>query len=232
MTPYYDRDGITIYHGDWRNVRLALPHVDHVLTDPPYDLRTHRGGMRYDSEKKKPVRALVDAFDPITEQDMLDLVGLMAANVERWMIVFCPMESLGKYAELSGDAWVRAGFYRKLDGSPQFYGDRPAQAGEGIAIMHRMGLRKRWNARGKLGYWESVVEHRNSRYHPTQKPLKLIKQLLADFVRPGEIVLDPYMGSGTTLRAAKDLGMRAIGIDISEEYCEIAVKRLRQEVLL
>lgn len=67
--------------------------------------------------------------------------------------------------------------------------------------------------------------------HPTGKPLRLITQLVTLFSDPGELILDPFMGSGTTLRAAKDLGRRAIGIEIEERYCEIAVKRLAQEVL-
>ncbi len=63
--------------------------------------------------------------------------------------------------------------------------------------------------------------------HPCQKPIRLIRRLLA---WTSGIILDPFMGSGTTLRAAKDLGRKAIGIEIEEKYCEIAVKRLRQEV--
>jgi site-specific DNA-methyltransferase (adenine-specific) len=65
--------------------------------------------------------------------------------------------------------------------------------------------------------------------HPAQKPIRLIKKLLT--LQDSQIILDPFMGSGTTLRAAKDLGRKAIGIEIEEKYCEIAVKRLQQEVL-
>jgi DNA modification methylase len=69
------------------------------------------------------------------------------------------------------------------------------------------------------------------RVHPTQKPVALMRWCLS-FVPDAQLILDPFMGSGTTLRAAKDLGRRAIGIEIEERYCEIAVKRLAQEVLL
>lgn len=67
--------------------------------------------------------------------------------------------------------------------------------------------------------------------HPTTKPLKLMSELMRLFSNEDELILDPFMGSGTTLRAAKDLGRKAIGIEIEEKYCEIAAKRLSQEVL-
>jgi len=66
--------------------------------------------------------------------------------------------------------------------------------------------------------------------HPTQKPIRLFAYLLKTFTNPADVILDPFMGSGTTLRAAKDLGLRSIGIEIEEKYCEIAAERLRQEV--
>ena len=69
------------------------------------------------------------------------------------------------------------------------------------------------------------------RFHPTQKPIQLMARIMKDFVDETDTILDPFMGSGTTLRAAKDLGRKAIGIEIEEKYCEIAAKRLSQEVL-
>ena len=79
--------------------------------------------------------------------------------------------------------------------------------------------------------WNGLLGKEGARSHPTQKPLKLMVWFAKHYSDPKEIILDPFMGSGTTLRAAKDLGRKAIGIEIEEKYCEIAVRRLRQEVL-
>jgi len=76
-----------------------------------------------------------------------------------------------------------------------------------------------------------VPGHREALAHPTQKPEELMRRLIRFFTTPGDTILDPFMGSGTTLRAAKDLGRKAIGIEIEEKYCEIAAKRMAQAVL-
>jgi site-specific DNA-methyltransferase (adenine-specific) len=67
--------------------------------------------------------------------------------------------------------------------------------------------------------------------HPTQKPLGLLKKIITQFTDKDDLILDPYMGSGTTLRAAMDLGRRAIGIEIDGGYCELAARRLAQRSL-
>ena len=67
--------------------------------------------------------------------------------------------------------------------------------------------------------------------HPTVKPVDLLRKMVGWSSQPGEMVLDPFMGSGTTLRAAKDMGRKAIGIELREEYCEVAANRLSQQVL-
>jgi DNA modification methylase len=78
--------------------------------------------------------------------------------------------------------------------------------------------------------WDVARAARND-LHPTQKPLALFSRAIRNSSAPGDLILDPFMGSGTTLRAAKDLGRRGIGIEIEEKYCEIAAKRMGQETL-
>lgn len=67
--------------------------------------------------------------------------------------------------------------------------------------------------------------------HPASKPLRFMNWIISRLCMSGDLVIDPFMGSGTTLRAAKDLGIKAIGIEIEERYCEIAAKRMAQQVL-
>lgn len=74
-------------------------------------------------------------------------------------------------------------------------------------------------------------ERDQRRLHPTQKPIALMAWIIANWTMPGDLIIEPYMGSGPALRAAKDLGRRAVGIEIEERYCEVAAKRLGQEVL-
>lgn len=94
-----------------------------------------------------------------------------------------------------------------------------------------------WASFQKMSKKYTVINHgfvsdvQELREHPTQKPLKLFKAILTDFAKVGEIILDPFMGSGTTLVAAKQLGLKSIGIELEEKYCAIAAERLRQRVL-
>ena len=228
MTPYYEQDGIVIYHGDCREVFRYLNRVDHVISDPPYDARTHAGARTAATASPKfgEIQKIEIAFDPL---DVAATVPRILALCRRWFIAFCTMEMIAEYQRASGDAWVRAGFWRRPDGAPQFTGDRPATPGDAIAIMHQAG-KKQWNGGGRHAYYEIGVE-RLERVHPTQKPESLMSQIIAEFSDPGESLLDPFMGSGTTLVAAKRLGRRAIGVELEEKYCEIAAKRLSQGAL-
>lgn len=100
-----------------------------------------------------------------------------------------------------------------------------------VMVSHRRGGKLRWReektARSNiLSYYPP-----RDRQHPNEKPLAMITDMLTLVSHDADLILDPFMGSGTTLRAAKDLGRRAIGIELEEKYCEIAARRLAQEVL-
>ena len=223
--PYYSHAGITIYHGDCREI---LPHVsaDACITDPPYSAVTHASAK---TENGGDPGKLID-FAPISEDELVSVLGLAQASTSRWMVLTCDYRYALRLEQCPpvGSKFVRLGVWVKPDSAPQFTGDRPAQGWEAVVFLHRAGDRTRWNGGGR----RSVFTHNVARgHHPTEKPLPLASEFVALFSDPGEIVLDPFMGSGTTLRAAKDLGRKAVGIEIEERYCEIAAKRLAQEVL-
>lgn len=223
VTPYYQDEAVTLYLGDCREILPTLEPVDHVITDPPYDDQTH-AGARTGGDGKTIVE-----MDFAAVNSDLWFLGQCIELSRRWVLAFCSMEQLGAYRKTAGETWIRSGFWHRPDGCPQFTGDRPGQPGEAIAIMHRAG-KKRWNGGGHHAYWSYGIE-RDGRVHPTQKPEGLMCQIVQQFTDPGDTVLDPFMGSGTTIVAAKRLGRKAIGIEINEAYCEIAARRLSQGAL-
>ena len=131
----------------------------------------------------------------------------------------------------NGLRFVRFGIWDKPNGAPQMSGDRPATGWEAIAFFHRAGGAMTWNGGGRRSVFRCNRET-GSFTHKTQKPLRLVKELVSLFSDEGDLLLDPFMGSGTTLRAAKDLGRKAIGIEIEERYCEIAAKRMAQLAMI
>lgn len=244
MKAYYERNGITIYHGDCRDVLPALEAVDQVITDPPYSEYVHsksrRGGAEFpDADANHASFSRVKEFGFCAmSADLRAFVSAATARISaRWALVFSDVESSHLWRdELVGCGleYIRTGAWVKVGATPQFTGDRPATGFEAITIAHPKG-RKRWNGGGKHALWSfPIVLNRGGadpRLHTTQKPAALMRELVSLFTDPGDLILDPFMGSGTTLRAAKDLGRRAIGIELEERYCEIAAKRLEQEVL-
>jgi site-specific DNA-methyltransferase (adenine-specific) len=108
---------------------------------------------------------------------------------------------------------------------PQVTGDRPAQGDEAIVIAHVPG-RKRWNGGGKTAIYPFPLANGDGRIHPTQKPEALLEALVRDFTDPGELVLDPFAGSGTTGVACKRLGRRFVGWETQERYQRAAQARI------
>jgi site-specific DNA-methyltransferase (adenine-specific) len=224
MTPYYEHAGITIYHGDCKEI---LPSIesDVCITDPPYSEATHSGARTKPIKNRGDAGKLID-FSAITADILRTILSKVA---RRWLIAFMDWRHIAEIECMPPNdmRFIRFGIWVKPNGAPQFTGDRPATGWEGIAILHS-NAEMRWNGGGSRAVW--TYPHPGGDLHPTQKPVELICKLVSLFSEPGELVVDPFMGSGTTLVAAKNLGRKAIGIEIEERYCEIAAKRLSQEV--
>lgn len=246
ITSYYDHDGITIYNGLAEEVlwSFADKSIDVGLSDPPYSEHVHgksrRGGAEFRDAGEHNAcisRARDLGFESITSELMGAVSKHFARLIRRWVLVFSDVEICDDWREAMGAEgleYVRTGAWVKLNATPQFTGDRPASGFEAITMMHSKG-RKRWNGGGRHAVWSvPIVINRSGkdpRLHTTQKPLALMRELVALFTQPGELVLDAFGGSGTTARACKDLGRRCILIERDERYCEIAARRLEQEVL-
>lgn len=222
-TPYYQDDFCTIYHANCLDILPHLPMVDHVITDPPYSERTHKGARSQNDLDNSMINFSHIKFDALK-------ATLESIKVLRWVVITTDTEHAAQMVLTPPQCFefVRLGVWIKPNGAPQFTGDRPAQGFEQVAILHPAG-KKRWNGGGYPAVW--TCNKVNGR-HPTEKPLDLYTRFIEQFTDEGDTILDPFMGSGTTLEAAKLMGRRAIGIELEEKYCEIAANRLRQEVLL
>ncbi len=202
---------------DCLDVMKEMPDgcVDAVVTDPPYgDAETH--GKHLSTVVSR--QAL--GFNGISKRECVQLAARFVEISKRWTVFTCEwhfLEALHQTGLL-----VRFGIWRKPNGAPQFTGDRPGMGWEAIAICHPVG-KKRWNGGGKHGFYMHCTETGG---HPTQKPVALFGEFVTDFTDSSDIIFDPFCGSGTTCVAAKKLGRRWIGIDINEEYCDIARDRL------
>lgn len=239
MKPYYQDEAVTIYHGSCLDILPALGQVDLILTDPPYEVEAHTRGRRAfsgttDAKFKKGVcEERPIAFGAMDEATR----GAVSREFHRlstgWIMAFCQVEAVHLWKDClegAGARYFRTQIWDKVDAAPQFTGDRPGMAFECIVTCWNQETRSSWNGGGRRGtYRHATVKEKWG--HDTVKPLPLMKDLAALFSDPGETILDPFMGSGTTLRAAKDLGRKAIGIELEEKYCELAAQRMGQEVL-
>ena len=222
ITPYYDHAGITIFHGDCIEIIPIIGRVDLVLTDPPYgmNLNTDFSAMKSKMFKGKTGGAsYAPVFGDDCEFDPRPFIDAIKTREQFWFGADYYADKLPK-----GGAWM-VWDKRLSESADKMYGSC-------FETIWSMTPHKRTIYRFKFaGIFGMEKQDTRCRLHPTQKPLALINRILLDHGKPGQTVFDPYMGSGTTLRAAKDLGRKAIGIEIEEKYCEIAAKRLSQEVL-
>jgi len=226
--PYFQDDAVTIYHGDCRDILPTLGPVDLVLTDPPYGVDA-KYGPSYDDDRE----TYWEWFLPCLDQ--LKLAGRVLAFTHRqfalkrihdWDWIACWNKPYSTGAHIGNSPvlphWEPVFLYGihslgVTRARADVFTVNPATGGGNTA------------SNGKQGR-QLLAEEATA--HPRPKPQALFTGLIEMLSEPGQTILDPFMGSGTTLRAAKDLGRKAIGIEIEERYCEIAAKRMAQGVLI
>jgi DNA modification methylase len=264
MKPYYEKNGIVIYHGDCREVLPLIPAWDCLITSPPYGQQREYTIGAIDWNSLVPP-ALATA--PVGDRQVFVNLGLIHKDgevIEYWSALNQAMRRAG---------WRLFGWYvwDKQDGMAGNWNGRLAPAHEWVfhynvesrqphkvvrtkgagqlAYKGNTGLRR---ADGSMSGWchvgqptqefkiaDSVIRLQPQKdrsdssiaAHPAVYPVSLPLLLIDSYTRAGETVLDPFLGSGTTLVAAKALGRKAIGIELEERYCEIAATRLAQDIL-
>jgi DNA modification methylase len=211
MTPYYQENGITIYHGDCRDILPNIPPVDLIVTDPPYGI-DYQSSRRTDKAQWK---------DKIVGDKEFPLWLFDIAHPKNALYVWCRWDILPNLPKpKSFIAW---------DKGVHSMGDLEGEWGrqwEACAFYPYEGHKFKYRPHDVI---RTIRVNPANLVHPNEKPVSTIIGVIDP--NEGDSILDPFMGSGTTLRAAKDLGRKAIGIEIEEKYCEIAAKRLSQEVL-
>lgn len=218
---YYRRDGITIHHGDCLEVLPTLPSesIDFVLTDPPY-LVGYQG--RWDGARQ----VIAGDADPSwLRPAFADIYRLMKPDTLCVSFYGWPHVDrfLGIWKEIGFRPVSHLAFVKRQWGLGRF-----TRSGHETAYLLAKGRpRKPAAAVSDVFDWQRDAVT----LHPNQKPVAALASILHTYCPADGIVLDPFMGSGSTLRAAKNLGMSAVGIEIEERYCMKAVARLAQDVL-
>lgn len=217
MKPYYQHNGITIYHGDCRDVLPHIGAVDLVLTDPPYGIALDTDNTRFSGGSPASRARRGVNIGPANGQS---IANDNAAFDPSFLLEY------GKHQIIWGwnnypDRLPRGACLVWLKRHDEAFGSFLSDA------------ELAWMSKGHGVYCKRDLSNNaiaRERVHPTQKPLSLMLWCLSFFPQV-ESVCDPFMGSGTTLLAVKNLGRRAIGIELDERYCEVAARRLSQEVM-
>jgi DNA modification methylase len=229
MTPYYSDDLVTIYHGDALEIMPTLPayRADLVLTDPPYvigavsagNMGTKAGGW---GDMMNSSRWFRDWY--VMARRLIKSSGAL------W--TFCNWRSLPVVMKAAFDAeWSLAStlvWHKDWIGPGGSVGLRPAYEMVALLPGPEFSIEDRGIPDVMTYKWASFKPNG----HPAEKPVALLARLISESVRePRALVVDPFVGSGSTLVAAKTLGHRSIGIEADERWCEVAADRCRQEAL-
>jgi len=246
MKPYYQDKYATIYLGDCLEILPEMPKVDLVLTDPPYGVT----GLHWDIvvpfdklwELIGGIQSVFFAAQPFTSR-------LICSNIENFNYewIWAKNKHSGGYQAKTGPMRMHENIciFNCSTFNPQMNIKTKENFLESFRVRNSSS-RDRHYGDAKLvrkSPKDQLSKHpfsiikfnkddkRNGTTHETQKPLDLVAYLLKTYSNDDSLILDPFMGSGTTLVAAKQLNRQTIGIEIEEKYCEIAAKRLSQEVL-
>ena len=217
VKPYFEEEAGVIYCADCLEILPRIPDkaVDLVLTDPPYGIRIAKKSNKFGVAVGSSRVATMDSWDDnIPDKQYFNEIFRASRN----QIVFGANYFWGNfYATQCYIVWDKRGDLPDVPFAPTEF-----------AWTSFRGMSKKYTCINH-GF---IAEDKTPKVHPTMKPLPLFLSIVADFSKDADLILDPFLGSGTTAVAAKQLGRKYIGIEISEKYCAVAVQRLAQEILI
>lgn len=225
IKPFYQDKWATIYLGDCLEIMPQIESVDLVVTDPPYgteDLGGGYGRRQVNDPKGRNGRKIKGDKDLKLFQKSLPLI--FAILPQGYFLTFCSPSKMDEQIIMPKCKYMGELIWDK--GTPGLgYTIRYTHES---CLVYKIGNPPK-PQKALLSLIRVQVSHKNTHEkHPHEKPLKFLENALK---LPGDKILDPFMGSGTTLLVAKKLNRKAIGIEIEEKYCEIAARRLSQEVI-
>ena len=217
MKPYYQDDYCTIYHGDCLDIMPHLEPVDLVLTDPPYGI-----GFQYGTDYKDTPKGYIEFLWHILE---------LAENNSKTMAIFQSAKNAKMYAEWFPRDWrliaIGKVFGQWMPNFIQYRTDYVLVWGEKIEKHETKEIPRDFYVSRQCANTKPGARPD----HPCPRPIDTMRFCVDILSNPSDTILDPFMGSGTTLVAAKELGRKCIGIEIEQAYCDIAINRLRQKVI-
>lgn len=226
LTPYYEDALVTIYHGD---AREWLPDADVAVTDPPYGFKSYAT----DRVVEGALGRLIGAYGTVAVFGYPELLVRWCVEAvavpSEWVTWWPTNRNVSRGPSLPKESEHIAIFGPLGDARRIMRPRSPNKTGRAIAVAR--GDDPDWARDGDVWREPTPAGHFNARkrLHPNEKPVALMRKLLT--LMPDGVVADPFMGSGSTLVAAKSLGRKSIGIEIEERWCEVAATRCSQEVL-
>jgi 16S rRNA G966 N2-methylase RsmD len=224
-------DGVRLFLADCRDVIPMLEPVDHTIFDPPYEQRTHEAKQN----SSRPIRSHGrDVSPPIDFASIKgireEITGPLVKSSRGWFIAFCTPEGVAPWRdeiEAAGARYKRACVWVKPDSAPQFNGQGPAMGAECFVTAWCGSGFSSWNGGGSRNVFTHLTNAPDRHgEHPTEKPVSLMMEIVSKFTNPGDVIFDPFMGSGSTGVAAIRLGRRFIGIEKNSRFFEIANARI------
>lgn len=219
----------TLMLGDCLEIMPTLGPVDHVICDPPYEDELHAaiGRIRRNDGREM----ITDLGFAGINKNRSEVATQLVTSSNGWLILFSLAEGVRAWRDeiqAAKGKWDTCLAWIKPDASPRFNGQGAARGFE-CAITAWCGKGYRgWNAGGKRGVYTHCVNQNRHGEHPTEKPVSLMADLVRDYTKPGQTILDPFCGSGSTGVACAKLGRKFIGIEIEPKYFDIACDRIRK----